>query len=148
MQGSGNSSRQRESGETSFWVALILWKWSWVTGMTQPLSQVKSWGYSGTLWLHLVKTKTEEMDQWSRWWKPECTDWMSPMSLCLLSIRPGHGFHSLLYIGTLGSRAFHLCHHPPCIHHFLCIHLKKHSEHQNSFVLENYKSLPRESFNL
>ena len=25
---------------------------------------------------------------------------------------------------------------------------KKHSEHQNCFFLENYKSLPRESFNL
>ena len=96
MQGSGNSSRQRESGETSSWVALILWKWSWVTGMTLPLGQVKSRAYCCTLWLHLVKTKTEEMDQWSRWWKPECTDWMSPMSLCLLSVRPGHGFHSIL----------------------------------------------------
>ena len=31
--------------------------------MTLPLGQVKSWAYCGTLWLHLVKTKTEEMDQ-------------------------------------------------------------------------------------
>ena len=45
MQVSGNSSRQRESGETSSWVALILWKWSWVTGMTLPLGQVKKWAF-------------------------------------------------------------------------------------------------------
>ena len=45
MQVSGNSSRQRESGETSSWVALILCKWSWVTGMTLPLGQVKTWAF-------------------------------------------------------------------------------------------------------